>query len=278
SRRNATVGNGGGRIVVADAATLDLQGDVAGAGRLVKEGAGTLALGGTNTYAGGTVVEAGTLRVARDANLGGGALTLNNSRLHATAGFATGRDATLSGRASIDTDDRATLQWRGTVNGAGRLVKQGLGTLVLDGDNRYAGGTEVNAGTLQVARDANLGAGDVALNGSSLAATASFATARTATLSGAAAIDTADGATLDWNGLLDGDGALVKQGNGTLALAAANRYGGGTIVKAGAVRIARDANLGRAGTGVTLDGGALATTADLATGRAATLGAANGTL
>ncbi|WP_261171494.1 autotransporter-associated beta strand repeat-containing protein, partial [Bordetella pertussis] len=83
SRRNATVGNGGGRIVVADAATLDLQGDVAGAGRLVKEGAGTLALGGTNTYAGGTVVEAGTLRVARDANLGGGALTLNNSRLHA---------------------------------------------------------------------------------------------------------------------------------------------------------------------------------------------------
>ncbi|CPP81973.1 Autotransporter [Bordetella pertussis] len=166
------MGNGGGRIVVADAATLDLQGDVAGAGRLVKEGAGTLALGGTNTYAGGTVVEAGTLRVARDANLGGGALTLNNSRLHATAGFATGRDATLSGRASIDTDDRATLQWRGTVNGAGRLVKQGLGTLVLDGDNRYAGGTEVNAGTLQVARDANLGAGDVALNGSSLAATA----------------------------------------------------------------------------------------------------------
>ncbi|WP_148281022.1 autotransporter-associated beta strand repeat-containing protein, partial [Bordetella bronchiseptica] len=156
SRRNATVGNGGGRIVVADAATLDLQGDVAGAGRLVKEGAGTLALGGTNTYAGGTVVEAGTLRVARDANLGGGALTLNNSRLHATAGFVTGRDATLSGRASIDTDDRATLQWRGTVDGAGRLVKQGLGTLVLDGDNRYAGGTEVNAGTLQVARDANL--------------------------------------------------------------------------------------------------------------------------
>lgn len=278
SRRNATVGNGGGRIVVADSATLDLQGDVAGAGRLVKEGAGTLALGGTNTYAGGTVVEAGTLRVARDANLGGGALTLNNSRLHATAGFATGRDATLTGRASIDTDNRATLQWRGTVDGAGRLVKQGLGTLVLDGDNRYAGGTEVNAGTLQVARDANLGAGDVALNGSRLAATASFATARTATLSGAAAIDTADGVTLDWNGLLDGDGALVKQGNGTLALAAANRYGGGTIVKAGAVRIARDANLGRAGTGVTLDGGALATTADLATGRAATLGAAHGTL
>ncbi|MGZ8139259.1 autotransporter BatB [Bordetella bronchiseptica] len=278
SRRNATVGNGSGRIVVADAATLDLQGDVAGAGRLVKEGAGTLALGGTNTYAGGTVVEAGTLRVARDANLGGGALTLNNSRLHATAGFATGRNATLSGRASIETDDRATLQWRGTVDGAGRLVKQGLGTLVLDGDNRYAGGTEVNAGTLQVARDANLGAGDVALNGSRLAATASFATARTATLSGAAAIDTADGATLDWNGLLDGDGVLVKQGNGTLALAAANRYGGGTIVKAGAVRIARDANLGRVGTGVTLDGGALATTADLATDRAATLGAANGTL
>ncbi|ARP79327.1 autotransporter outer membrane beta-barrel domain-containing protein [Bordetella genomosp. 6] len=278
SRRNATVGNGGGRIVVADSATLDLQGDVAGAGRLVKQGAGTLALGGTNTYAGGTVVEAGTLRVARDANLGGGALTLDNSRLHATAGFATGRNATLTGRASIDTDDRATLQWRGTVDGAGTLVKQGPGTLVLDGDNRYAGGTEVNAGTLQVSRDANLGAGDVALNGSRLAATASFATARTATLSGAAVIDTADGAILGWNGLLDGEGVLVKQGTGTLVLAAANHYGGGTIVNAGTVRIARDANLGRAGTGVTLDGGALATTADLATSRAATLGAAHGTL
>ena len=51
--------------------------------------------------------------------------------------------------------------------GAGALVKTGQGTLVLGGDNQYGGGTTVNAGAVQVARDANLGSrlAMVALNG-----------------------------------------------------------------------------------------------------------------
>ena len=52
----------------------------------------------------------------------------------------------------------ASLDWQGLIGGTGALAKEGAGTLVLGNDNQYAGGTVVNAGTVQVARDANLGA------------------------------------------------------------------------------------------------------------------------
>ncbi|WP_262358405.1 autotransporter-associated beta strand repeat-containing protein, partial [Bordetella pertussis] len=47
--------------------------------------------------------------------------------------------------------------------GAGKLTKAGPGTLVLSADNRHGGGTAVTGGTLQVSRDANLGAAAGAL-------------------------------------------------------------------------------------------------------------------
>ncbi|MEG6528996.1 autotransporter-associated beta strand repeat-containing protein, partial [Bordetella bronchiseptica] len=85
--------------------------------------------------------------------------------------FSTARAATLTGNGTFDTADGTTLGWTGDIGGAGALVKTGQGTLVLDGDNQYAGGTTVNAGTVQVSRDANLGAaaGAVALNDARLA-------------------------------------------------------------------------------------------------------------
>ena len=52
----------------------------------------------------------------------------------------------------------ASLDWQGPDRRHGRPGQGGAGTLVLGNDNQYAGGTVVNAGTVQVARDANLGA------------------------------------------------------------------------------------------------------------------------
>lgn len=80
---------------------------------------------------------------------------------------------------------------------------------------------------------------------------------------------------LTWSGTISGDGALNKTGTGTLTLAGANTYAGGTVVHAGAVAVSSDTNLGSGP--LTLDGGALATTASFATARAVTLGAAGGT-
>ena len=44
------------------------------------------------------------------------------------------------------------------LDGAAKLVKTDLGTLVLSGINTYTGGTAVNGGTLQVSQDSNMGA------------------------------------------------------------------------------------------------------------------------
>ena len=70
------------------------------------------------------------------------------------------------------------------LDGAAKLVKTDLGTLVLSGINTYTGGTAVNGGTLQVSQDSNMGAlaGALSLNGGTLATTATFDTARATTL------------------------------------------------------------------------------------------------
>ncbi|CCN04215.1 autotransporter [Bordetella bronchiseptica Bbr77] len=293
---------GNGTFDTATGTTLGWAGDIGGAGTLVKTGQGTLVLGGTNQYGGGTTVNAGTVQVARDANLGAaaGAVALNNARLASTGTFSTARTATLTGNGTFDTADGTTLGWTGGIGGTGALVKTGQGTLVLGADNQYAAGTTVNAGTVQVARDANLGAaaGAVTLDGGTLAASASFSSARGVTVgAGNGAMSVANGASLDWQGLIGGTGALIKEGAGTLVLGndnqyaagtvvnagtvqvldGANQYGGGTTVNAGTVQVARDANLGAAGGAVRLQGATLASTASFASARTLTLGAAGGT-
>jgi len=45
--------------------------------------------------------------------------------------------------------DGSTSTWSNDISGAGGLIKNGTGTLILTGDNSYAGGTAVLAGTLQ---------------------------------------------------------------------------------------------------------------------------------
>ncbi|WP_033457303.1 autotransporter outer membrane beta-barrel domain-containing protein [Bordetella bronchiseptica] len=276
SVRRASIAAGGGTFEVAGGTTLNWTGRVVGNGTLVKEGAGTLALSGFNAH-GGTVVNAGTVQISNDYGLGNGALTLNNSRLASTADIYTEAAATVNGNGTFDTANGTTLQWMGDIGGAGALVKTGAGTLLLGGDSLYAGGTVVNAGTVQVFKDASLGGGALTLNNASLASLGSFSTARAATLTGNGTFDTATGTTLGWSGDIGGAGALVKTGQGTLVLGGDNQYGGGTTVNAGTVQVARDANLGAAGGAVRLQGATLASTGSFASARALTLGAAGGT-
>ncbi|KDC57177.1 autotransporter outer membrane beta-barrel domain-containing protein [Bordetella bronchiseptica] len=275
SARRATMAAGGGTFDVASGTTLNWTGQVVGGGTLVKDGAGTLALAGFNTHA-GTVVNAGTVQISSDYGLGNGALTLNNSRLASTADIYTEAAATVNGNGTFDTANGTTLQWIGDIGGAGALVKTGAGTLLLGGDNLYAGGTVVNAGTVQVFKGASLGGGALTLNNARLASLSSFATANSATLAGNGTFDTATGTTLGWAGDIGGAGTLVKTGQGTLVLGGTNQYGGGTTVNAGTVQVARDANLGAAAGAVALNNARLASTGTFSTARTATL-TGNGT-
>ena len=151
--------------------------------------------------------------------------------------LAAGTDGALSidGAESVfRVDPGVTATIEAPITGAGGLVKTDTGTLVLSGDNTYAGGTRIDRGTLQVASDANLGdaGGDLAFDGGTLRSSAAFDSARGVTLlSGGGSFET--GADLTLSGDITGDGALSKSGEGTLTLSGSNSYAGGTTVLAG---------------------------------------------
>lgn len=120
------------------------------------------------------------------------------------------------------------------LSGAGKLVKTDFGTLLLSGDNRYSGGTEVRGGVLAVNEDTNLGAasGTLTLNGGGLATLSSFDTTRAITLAQTGGFHVADGSTLGLDGPISGAGDLAKLGSGTLRLGGSNQYAN-TRVEAG---------------------------------------------
>lgn len=131
--RATALGAGNGAFDVASGASLTQQGIVSGSGALTKTGPGSLTLSGVNTYAGGTVIEAGTLRIAQSGNLGTGPLTLNGGTLEATAPLTLYADTWIDGSGTISTTSSLTLE--GSINGrAGVKISSGpTGTVILNG-------------------------------------------------------------------------------------------------------------------------------------------------
>ncbi len=138
------------------------------------------------------------------------------------------------------------------ITGTGGLTKTEGGTLVLQGNNSYQGGTAINGGTVSVSADVNLGdvAGGIALDGGALQNTAAFATGRTILLGASGGILQTDSA-LTVSGVISGGGALTKAGAGMLTLTNANGYTGGTTVSAGGLNAAVTGALGSGPVNVT---------------------------
>ena len=145
-----------------------------GSGSLIVNSTGTLTLVATNAYSGGTTINAGTLSIASDVNLGAaaGGLTINgglssvlsisnslalNASRTITIGASGGKlDAgtntlTISGTLTntsgnnhlfILANGNTTIA--GNATGAGDIVKQGSGTLTLNGSGNTFGTTLAN--------------------------------------------------------------------------------------------------------------------------------------
>ncbi|WP_390349118.1 autotransporter outer membrane beta-barrel domain-containing protein [Variovorax boronicumulans] len=206
-------------------------------GKLVKYGPGTLTLSGDNSYTGGTTIEGGTLQVGN-----GG-----------TSGSLTG-DVANSGVLAFNRSNASTFA--GVISGSGAVQQLGAGRTTFTGAHTYTGGTTVQAGTLALSGAGRLAdAGTLRLTGSGATFDLSAADGdrQIGALSGVAGSVVALGAhrlTVDQSGgssfagSIHGSGGLTKTGAGTLTLAGASDYSGGTALKQGRLNLGHSSALG----------------------------------
>jgi len=269
------IGNGGSitgdvvnnaALVVNRTGTLTLGGAISGSGTLTQTGGGTLILGGVNSYAGGTTVTgASIVQVASDANLGAaaGVLALQGGTLQAGASFSSSRAITLGSATSNRIDTQGfDVTLSGVIgNGAGNmsgnfLDKIGTGTLTLTGVNSYSNRTLIAAGTLALAGNGTIGAGNLIVGaGTVFDISQTNAGARVIQLNSGAAGTIALGskvltlgATLsfsDWSGSIadggigggTGGSVVIQAPSGAVRFFEAQSYTGGTTVNGGTLAL-----------------------------------------
>ncbi len=226
-------------------------------------GGGTLVLSNTsNSYAGGTTINAGTLNFATsggNSSLGTGNITFAGGTLQFANGNTTdisGKIATTSSKAiSIDTNGN-NVSFGSAISPTTTTVgvtKLGAGTLTLaSASNGFKGVTTINAGTIAVSNDTDLGpapsgvtAAQLTLGGGTLeATTANFSLAAnrgiTLTNSTTSTLSPDGGMKLTIPGLITGTtGSLVIGGAGTVALSGVNTtsFTGATTVSSGVLEL-----------------------------------------
>jgi|GEM_PF-1151062 len=125
------------------------------------------------------------------------------------------------------------------------LVKNGSGSLTLNGVNSYNGGTNVKGGALLLGADTALGSGPLVVTGGTISYSSAFDNLRAFSIgAGGATIDT--GAfSVSYGYSIYGNERLTKAGTkGILRLTAANEYLGGTAVTGGFLSVDQDRQLG----------------------------------
>ncbi|BCU78573.1 hypothetical protein llg_32880 [Luteolibacter sp. LG18] len=178
------------------------------------------------------------------------------------------------GGVTVNSATSYTFSGAGGLTGSGGLTKSGTGTLTLTTDNTYTGPTVINGGVLAVAELGDAGgpsaigasssaASNLVINGGTLQLIDSQTnTNRNITLgaSGGTIDIVLANSSIQVSGALSGSGGLVKSGPGTLLLASANTYTGGTVITGGKIYLAGSTpNSSGLGTGtVTINNGTLA--------------------
>lgn len=228
---------------------------------LRKTGTGTVTLQNTaNTHTTGNRIEAGTLAVYHDGNLGTvpGSAVATNIDIYSTATLRATNTFTLSANRgvtfghvngpSIEVDSSRTLTYAGVLGGDADWNKKGAGVLALTGTaNTNKGRVSIQAGTLQIAADGSLGAVPAAAaekiniwSTGTLEANATISLnanrrIELGTVAGPRVSVTA-GNTLTYGGLISGSANWIKEGTGTLTLTGGISTASGTlIVNAGTV-------------------------------------------
>ncbi|MFI5012511.1 MAG: autotransporter domain-containing protein [Hyphomicrobiales bacterium] len=236
-----------------------------GSGNITKIGTGTISLTRVNSYSGGTFIDAGTLAIAQDANLGAanGGVTFNGGALQfSAANVALAASRTIMLDASGGTID--TQGFNGSIAGNivdgsgaqgslaesgtgvhGSLTKIGSGTLTLFGTSSYSGATNVDAGILQAGAAGAFSpnsafsiASGATLDLNSFAQTlGSIGGAGTIALGSAILTQGGDNSDQTFSGNITGTGGLTKTGTGRLNFTGTGTYTGQTTISGGTLSV-----------------------------------------
>ncbi len=226
---NAYVANNAGPTVIVQGATAATAANLYIQNGTVKVGdidPGTLAVQGEISI--GTVGTPGTLK------LDYGTVSVNTLSVGTSGTYADTAYSTLEltgGNPTIKMAGGINMVVNSTVTGTNGLVKGGLGTLTLAGNNTYSGGTTITVGTMQVGNGGGtgtLGAGGVTNNGT-------------------LAFNRSD--TVVVGNLITGTGSVRQSGPGTVILTADNTYSGPTVISNGTLQVGNGGTTGSVGPG-----------------------------
>lgn len=224
------------------------------------DGGRSLIVTGASTYTGGTSVSDGSTLVVRNSNaLGSGTLTMGETLAGLTKLVLDGNGFNIANRIVINSDPVITVAagttntMSGAISGAGDIVLNGGGTLVLSGTNTYTGGTTIcgtacgvagGSSVLQVDVDtvgtpgaivsSAIGTGLLTFDGGTLQAGGNYTIANNAQINATGASIDGNGHTFTYSGNIAGTGGLMvldaSAGLGRVVLTGTNTYTGGTTI------------------------------------------------
>ncbi len=157
-----------------------------------------------------------------------------------------------------------TISGTGSIGGVGSFTKADSGTLTLSTTNSFAGGINLNGGTVIFSTLANLGGAGINFNGGTLQYNGNTDDISTRTVtfgSGGGTIDTAGSSVTFANRVGTGSvGGLTKTGSGTLTLGGTNTFSGNTVVGQGTLALAANTYLTNSAAIIVNSGAVLDTT------------------
>ncbi len=234
-------------------------GSISGDGNSFTLDGGAATLAGTNSYTGATTVNAGTLTLQGGlaisnsgavvmANTAGAELLVDAAETigDLSGGGSLGGGIVIASAQGLTVSQSSATTYSGVLSGGGAFVKDGSGTLTINGTNAFTGGTTISAGNLTLVGGAALAdSGSVSIADAAGAVLHISANETIGSLSGGGStggnVSIASAQVLTVNqatdgtfaGRLVGSGALTKVGSGTLTLSGANTLSGNISISAG---------------------------------------------
>ncbi|WP_372521085.1 autotransporter domain-containing protein [Candidatus Ruminimicrobiellum ovillum] len=147
---------------------------------------------------------------------------------------------TITGEETVlNLKDEEAAEIAAAIMGAGKIVKEGEGTVTLSGDNAYTGTTTISKGAIEIVAESGISENTIYMDGGKLiinsADEVSFANEIMGTDHNDVNIEVA-GSTTTLTGTIYGNKDLVKTGEGVLDLQMeTNGYAGDTIISSGTV-------------------------------------------